>query len=152
MKPYFAKFIPVEGEIKKGDYYIDNSLAKNTLHFCRENPSEDLNTSDHICKKVKLFLCSGDIKPEDFASRESRVHVSFNNPEPPFKIIGEISPDARWVKEGDEFLGPEAGEKCEVLPLHRHDVVTEEMIFVDKYGEQVETPIYLIKGPCGHFH
>lgn len=33
MKPYFAKFIPVEGEIKKGDYYIDNSLGKKYSTF-----------------------------------------------------------------------------------------------------------------------
>ena len=149
---YFSKYLPVEGEINEGDKFLDH---KDNL--IKDAHIPEFYNNPHVpyfdgYKKVKLFLCSGDIKPEDFASRESRVHVSFNNPEPPFKIIGEIFPDARWVKEGDEFLGPEAGEKCEVLPLHRHDVVTEEMIFVDKYGEQVETPIYLIKGPCGHFH
>lgn len=47
------------------------------------------------------------------------------------KVIGEISPDAVWVKEGDEFNYPL--ECTHPLPL--------------KDGRYC-----MIKGPCGHFH
>ena len=50
-----------------------------------------------------------------------------------FKVIGEISPDATWVKEGDEF--------------DESDI--DHGGWVD---EDLKTILIKIKGPCGHFH
>jgi hypothetical protein len=53
--------------------------------------------------------------------------------------IGQISPEAKWVKEGDEFV--------------------EDEIFLSKYGSNWDNKKPLsqkytafIKGSCGHFH
>lgn len=174
MKTYFTKYLPVDGDIKEGDSY-QHFTGRIYHDFSRQATYK--NKGD---KKVKLFLCSRDIQVGDtfFVDRDdykSGPHISEgiiderghiwhpNIKEEPnytlgaeesvcYKVIGEISPNATWVKEGDEFLGPEAGVKCEVFPIHDHDDETEEMIFTDKYGKKVDTPIYLIKGPCGHFH
>lgn len=50
-----------------------------------------------------------------------------------FKVVGEISPEATWVREGDEF---------------DEDEVTEPMF---KDVGSFKKYCY-IKGPCGHFH
>lgn len=171
MKPYFAKYVPVEEEIKEGDLYscphkghalkIDGlPLAHPPKMVICEYGQGGALCPD--CYKVKLFLCSRDFESGDRVQKsdslskywdlESQNDVRIAKEQGFFKVIGEISPDATWVKEGDEFLGPEAGVKCEVFPIHDHDDETEEMIFTDKYGKKVDTPIYLIKGPCGHFH
>lgn len=113
MKQYFAKYLPVEGEIKEGDYY---SSATGIYKHTGGKNYVILSTY----KKVKLFLCSRDIKVGD---KVFCFDVHLNNPlHPPeryidpwrirtegdtcnacIKVIGEISPNAIWVKEGDEF-------------------------------------------------
>lgn len=130
MKPYFAKYLPVEGEIKEGDMYWFNG-----------SPTElrkDNNDAHGMCscKKVKLFLCSKDIQigdkfvnprwgllgfqehvctniemgsGENFYPKEMIIwfkegSVNFWLPlDKCYKVMGEISPEAIWVKEGDEF-------------------------------------------------
>lgn len=60
-------------------------------------------------KKVNLFLCSRDIKHGDKYHDYAGSPVFTHDEDDPmldkdcFKIIGEISPNATWVKEGDEF-------------------------------------------------
>lgn len=155
MKKYFTKYLPVEGEIKNGDKYVtEDGILRDTTYQTEDGRGGTIDRTHD--KKVKLFLCSRDIQVGDkvidsIDGKEYEVKSGFLPPEM-VKVIGEISPEAKWVKEGDEFLGPEAGVKCEVFPIHDHDDETEEMIFTDKYGKKVDTPIYLIKGPCGHFH
>lgn len=105
MKPYFAKYLPVEGEIKEGDMYWFNG-----------SPTElrkDNNDAHGMCscKKVKLFLCSRDIQIGDkvrwlTGNGEWGNSVVTGDPSKlieTYKVIGEISPEAIWVKEGDEF-------------------------------------------------
>lgn len=140
---FFAKYLPVEGEIKKGDYYIDNSLGKNTIHLCRSTPSEDLNSTDLICKKVKLFLCSRDIKAGDkviYNNKEYEVTsdslITVKNNKNTYKVIGEISPEATWVKEDDEF--------------DKGEIKVEPEIYLNE--KLVKNKWVRIKGPCGHFH
>lgn len=96
MKPYFAKYLPVEGEIKQGDKLDSvNGELPGSLH-------------------LRLFLCSRDIQVGNrniFHIPSSTFNVIIANEsvlpekEDPnwIKIIGEISPNAKWVKEGDEF-------------------------------------------------
>lgn len=69
-----------------------------------------------------------------------------------FKIIGEISPGATWLKEGR--IIPE--EKIQVLFV---DYVMAGRTFTLEQGKTFygnsphKAPIKLrIKGPCGHFH
>ena len=140
---YFTKYLPVEGEIKEGDRVIhpDGEVRK-----CIEIIKKDIKENDLIvmtensghyrdkCKKVKLFLCSRDIKVgdkvkvdvldngklNDFTFKNIDIDEGlpvwefegvglfnyfpgYDEELPPFKVIGEISPDAIWVKEGDEF-------------------------------------------------
>lgn len=137
---YFAKYIPVEGEIKEGDYWQSPSgqIHHHTLPFAI--------TSD-VPKKVKLFLCSRDIQVGDkfrYGGQEgdlSREYLCVSDEENAdeyrinisivgrcdFKVIGEISPEATWIKEGDEFdddefklatdvLRPKKGTQGEYLP------------------------------------
>lgn len=94
-KEYFAKYLPVEGEIKEGDKFIHTELNEKGIYtainidanFIDSVRGEGDEFSDPVvpiryCKKVKLFLCSRD------------------NPD---EIIGEVSEDAKWVKEDMEF-------------------------------------------------
>jgi hypothetical protein len=108
MKKYFAKYLPIEGEIQ------DRLRA--------------LYAPSHKEYKapVTLFLCSRDIQVGDKVTYMDNYHgvVEITN-EPKalyqittpegihyiykkdsvwvFKVIGEISSAARWIKEGDEF-------------------------------------------------
>jgi len=161
MKKYFAKYLPVEGEIKEGDVYLciyDNS------RFVGVAGKEDLkivNTDRYT--KVKRVLCSRDIQVGDeiramwkfddgsLSSQwgivtgdgaedqliktpnywnvkmptkiERRVYGKGNfgiygratgeimdffyvirlPKEHSFKILAEISSEATWIKDGDEF-------------------------------------------------
>lgn len=76
MKPYFAKYLPVEGEIKEDNAYF---IGK-TLHLSAGNlnkPPLRLMLKKHpevktygewlnkVAKKAKLFLCSADIQVGD---------------------------------------------------------------------------------------
>lgn len=118
MKSYFAKYLPVEGEIKPGDLFecLDETFGHKPYEMPFEK--EKQSTPCSKCRKVKLFLCSRDIQVGD------EVHYNYNHDikwivdklftttlksgsgEHPintvYKVIGEISPDAK-VKEGDEF-------------------------------------------------
>ncbi len=105
MKPYFAKYLPVEGEIKEGDWYKSPSGSILSQH----NGTELLPDGWY---KVKLFLCSRDlnygdevtcINPYSVNYLKKSKHFEFGDTESWAKVIGEISPEAKWVKEGDEF-------------------------------------------------
>lgn len=120
---YKAKYLPVEGEIKQGNKYF---ASDGTL--CERYTSKDVE-GDRL---AKLFLISTDIKVGDKVlspvENEFREFTIVEKPkgynlnmmvgvftdgrpmtEPAylnqntFKIIGEISPEATFVKEGDEF-------------------------------------------------
>lgn len=91
MKPYFAKYIPVEGEIKDGDYYLLYSHGmksgtrskqqgageyaiepKWTTHQYSGSTIDKLSNHTPIGdrRKAKLFLCSRDIKEGDKVYKE----------------------------------------------------------------------------------
>ena len=128
---YFAKYMAVEGEIV--DYFIQPT---GELGLMYDGLKEFPGMAEYLtkCKPAKLFLCSRDIQDEDW-SVNGRIHLYFEpkneNERHPFKVVGPISPQALWVKEGDEF-----GE--------------EELEF-DVRSDDQSRPIK-IKGPCGHFH
>lgn len=151
---YFAKYLPVEGEIKEG-YCLD--ILKNEVIYYNGNYGEEIPKE---LKKVKLFLCSRGITKGDKIRGEYPSTLGFdveclrnddksssvphwvvrgqdNNEyfyakQDSFKVIGEISPDAAWVKEGDEF-----------------EFLKDCWISNSEIG-RLDT--YKIKGSCGHYH
>ena len=179
MKQYFAKYLPVEGEIKEGDmmlliephpsgqlrkchYIVNNGIYDQLMIDAKEDKGWGFCKRDEV-KKAKLFLCSRDkqvgdkvINPEsleqvDFTIAD-KTHFNGNyegcilveNPhgtydsEKIYKVVGEISPEATWVKEGDEFDEEEI-EWCEVIGFEENEFMPKDRV-------------YKIKGPCGYFH
>lgn len=130
-KPYFTKYIPVEGEIKEGDIFVfqDNDppeifkcsgLTDDThLKVASDNEWGYGDWAKCYSRKVKLFLCSKDIQVGDRVRRDGMIgegilqkpnyvqyeEVGVLDPSIEFfKVIGEVSPNAlTFVKEGDEF-------------------------------------------------
>lgn len=114
MKNYYCKYLPVEGEPKEGDITL---LAGEVAPYNKIVPI-GLKAANSQLKyqKVKLFLCSRDVKigdklyPLEGAEDQNEgaemtclQDVAVFKRNKAFKVIGEISPDAKWVKEGDEF-------------------------------------------------
>lgn len=140
-KPYFTKYLPVEGEIKEGETGISINNATYT-HY--NHLGKDYG------KPAKLFLCSRDIQVRDKLQTISGVKTQVEYPsqlenfpyDKLFKVIGEISPEATWVKEGNEFDED------------------DWQFVVYEIDARIELPKYPIprfanleiKGPCGHFH
>jgi len=182
MKQYFAKYLPVEGEIKKGDYVKCNGaqgIVTDTWGSITvlEKDGEEHNWRSDIPKLHKLFLCSRDIQVGDTnlqhydpltntkCADEPR---SINNEEELlylkdyiekverydcFKVLGEISPEATWVKEGDTFNNDEI--KQHIVPVKAgfekyYDTEHQEEMERDVYEAVVG--YYKIKGSCGNFH
>lgn len=116
---YFAKYLPVEGEIKEGDMFSVNGFVGPTIL----KADKDIPITAGVgIKKVKLFLCSRDIQVGDTVIDQvgrkwenmeecfvitSRGWNELHPKQPCYKVIGEISQEATWVKEGDEFDGYE---------------------------------------------
>lgn len=197
MSKYFIKYLPVEGEIKEGDIVMHPHhgllrLVKYSSKFlCWDCEIPYLNNEDlsfpavDKVQKVKLFLCSRDIKIGDkvkidvmlngvyndyeFVKEDTEdgvkcqtfdgVGMYFHYPEHEeeeniFKVIGEISSDTTWVKEGDEFDENEV-ELWEKLKNHKwtlEDVKKYEGLM----GKIINPEKYFnikIKCPtCSHFH
>lgn len=153
---YFAKYLPVEGEIKEGDF----CSLKEMEGWTKILPFEKTIGKTYIeIKKYKLFLCSRDIQVGDrvynIVSHTTFVvekiddstgevyylaHEVLSPARNTIKVLGEISPEATWVKEGDEF------EESEVKPSYAYKGRTENNLLVK------EVIFYRILGPCDHFH
>lgn len=146
MKPYFAKYLPVGGKIKDGDYAINSAGC---VYQCLLGNAETQKDT-----KVKLFLCS---RAE--STREGQRFFHPNNPsntmllpegglplhEPFIGIVGEISPEAIWVKEGDE-LNEEEIKRFTRLPPNQQARWIEE-------NEKLGYPTVIkIRGQYGYFH
>jgi len=171
MKQYFAKYLPVEGEIKEGDKILWNGKITTAIDTVYSN----------LTKKVKLFLCSRSIQVGDEVyptkymfeagsivggfKEDSNTIFYFKGKDPKIlknlhstgnwgKVIGEISKEAIWVKEGDEFDEEEIewicdsgdGQHISIWSLRQIAKNDEEKFEFPKGG------CYAIKGLCGHFH
>lgn len=199
MKKYFTKYLPVEGEIKEGDktFECNGNLLPHTI-----SKDELLFAIAQGDKKAKLFLCSRDIQVgnkvkvtkdsihwfDDVVtdivekgyftdSQEGAGSGYFYTSNQIFKVIGEISPEAVWVKEGDEFDEDEIEqiiktftwnkdydddviekafkEFCDENFNYSHfvvDSITKWKDAPEEYTFKVFLNVYRIKGPCGHFH
>lgn len=166
MSKYFAKYLPVEGEIREGDTtLLYGEFQTFACDFRATVPLEDLKS----LRKYKLFLCSRDIQVGDeiFSPMGNAPHkkwkvidsvLNMNTTgqiavdlltDDMYKVIGEISPDATFVKEGDEFDGTQLGFLMDG--------------FIQKPWSELNTAAgfkmcqkgtwkIAVKGPCGHFH
>ena len=172
---YFAKYLPVEGKVEEGDWGFctheePNLPGYSIIHLIgKEWEFYKAQNNWYPAKKVKLFLCSGDIKVGDkvFKPRFENLDtfIVLDNEQKTFKEkwitlseaifggyfkkVGLISPEATWVKEGDEL------ERKNINPIY----VCEKGDECDLYfGKQICPASHnlidtiKIKGPCGHFH
>jgi hypothetical protein len=149
-KPYFTKYLPVEGEIKDGDMYYNETVGKTLRCLC----ATGFTKGD---KLVKLFLCSRDFKvgsiktnietgEETLLENDAMVQLARMQQGVLVVKIGEISPDAlTYVKEGDEFDEYDYRYKDK----KGWDIVKDISVISPQFRH-----LYLIglKGPCGHFH
>jgi hypothetical protein len=129
MSKYFTKYLPVEGEIKKGVLTNKGTVLKSMFIPNKEIlwitdtildgkcvDSEDDCFQPHYLTPIKLFICSRDIQVGDKVQTKNpdngeEVYCIINTEEEleewiedkAFKVIGEVSPEATWVKEGMEF-------------------------------------------------
>ncbi len=195
---YFAKYLPIEGEIQEGDKFIvpteymsDLDLYFNNIGECT-SISEEVYHYKSLCtiggtinsgvfkkdnpQKVKLFLCSRDIQLGDkyFKEGDEFLHTEetkelvsymsiFNTNQgekqvpshslhsmPIYKVMGEISPEANWVMEGDEFEENQIKHWC-----NNNDVgLTVFCSQCNPVHEWYDCKKHIIKilGPCKHFH
>jgi hypothetical protein len=134
MSNHFAKYLPVEGEIKEGDMMFikfphpQGQIRKCWYIYKHEEHEEQLMIDDpkdpnrgrgflkrNEVKKAKLFLCSRDIQIGDlvFASHEEYAGnvideldlIKWRDHYHAYKMVGEIlTPD---IKEGQEFTEKE---------------------------------------------
>lgn len=177
MSKYFIKYLPIEGEIKKGDKFKDggtlirdvDEISKVDKNFNLENLNLVSNNKgipeQYRPKKVKMYLCSRDIQVGDKVKIDNTsidydftdVDIdegyqvwNFHNGEDykwycpgfdkdkmePFKIIGEVSPEAVWVTGDMEFEYPNE------VKLKKFKTVKKKQVIVWKF-----------KCPnCKHFH
>lgn len=178
MSKYFAKYLPVEGEIKEGDQFIDEY---NHIYRCTKVTNGGTYGSGYsrsinlrLSKKVKLFLCSRDIQVGDeFITTDAltkpldtkSICTGINNDLEILdkdcedrgwnilrvgKVIGEISPDATWVKEGDEF--EEDGWGLRMRAGLKSGSIEVDKKHLNRFREKGIVSYCSIKGPCGHFH
>lgn len=144
---YFAKYLPVEGEVNIGDNFIDTGVMN--LIGKRANKHGDYSGY----QKVKLFLCSRDIQVGDtvkallvdkfgykdyLITDKDSAELSIEMGD--FKVIGEISPEATWVKEGDEFDRTEARQYINLSGMWLYRAWNKDL--------KGHVPIIKIKCPC----
>lgn len=164
---YFTKHLPVEGEMKEGDKYLHEDGSIMNWTKLTGDPKKWVGL-----QKVKLFLCSRDIKMGDKVYYKGNIHRVihkeeksdwlFIDPDPGpsidpkelTKVIGEISPDAlSFVKEGMEF-----GER-EIRVVSRYKEENRPKVIMDMKSFysldlklEIDTFFIQVKGPCAHFH
>lgn len=147
MKPYFAKYLPVDGKPINNTDIVIGERGTIMTYFAYKA----LGGSGSI-KKAKLFLCSRDIQvgdnyqsPKRFGSKEYIDAYCDGDFFPrSFKVLGEISTEATWVKEGDDF---------DENQVRGWNTIDANIIHEEDFHCKTEWINYVqIKGPCGHFH
>ncbi len=115
------------------------------------------------------MLCSRDIQVGDeiynnggkleFPVQSEREKEVFTRNGSFFKVIGEISPNAIWVKEGDEFEESEIGywfsgmsNATPLSELSNNDKSQEsKKLAIERFQNKFK-PVYLKCPTCNHFH
>lgn len=160
-KPYFTKYLPRLGDydnLKIGEKVFcgggDDGNTENMVLL-------DYTGQEYGVCRAKLFLCSRDIKKGDkvisicdgaegivkgwldehmdVIFTDEGKECDFASPsDAVVKVIGEVSPEAAWAKEGEGF------DEHEVHRCFVHEDIS-------KLSDPMKRKVKL-KGPCGHFH
>lgn len=165
MSVYIAKYIIVGEEITVGDW-IGYPNLKQWVPV--QYLGGDLTGFE---KKVELCLCSMNIKTgdkvidpitgEQFHVKNWELHASENY----LKVMGKISDDAIWVKEGNVFNADQV-RKAVDIELYYADASEQWQYYTNYlsvensyackkekgYEETILDERIEIKGSCGHFH
>lgn len=168
-KKYVAKWLPTEGEIKEGDYYMffSHGIYSRRQHkwFGREWNLHQKGKSAPLFERmyklfdlqdvvrVKLFLCSYDIQPGDeyfFMTHDQEYVKTLTYKEGPisdhwFKKLNKISKEAVWVMENDEFTQDE---------VQGYNDFMEYAVYPVEQGLTATASSYIriLNHSCKHFH
>ncbi len=150
---YFTKYLECGGSLEVGDITFWEDEGYYHGKFLRVTESFKIHANASQWKKYKLFLCSreeyygeppiGTYIDTEILDRSSEHIIAT-------RVIGEISPDATWVKPGDEF---DESELC-LLPTDMHGKV----VYIPREPKPItgaelsQFTVIGVKGPCGHFH
>ena len=169
MKKFYAKYLPVDGEINVGDTFHSKwrSEHKFVHHVTVGSITDDLYISENgtpysksdATSKVKLFICSRDIQVGgEFYAIDMSKQIAKENYEKldhDFKVIGEVSPEAIWVKNGDEFdteelsfrMIPDTPSPAHIKFIHTQDFAPGIAMCKKGYWTVGVKNI-----SCGHYH
>lgn len=178
-KPYFAKYLVANGhfqyaganirhkktgqigKIKKVGEGLDETQYEHVkLFLC----SRDIQVGDKVYMNdsrfsepiiVGSFLINGEHRvgwyPEGFQVNTERKLQGVKGFGNYGKVIGEISPDATWAKEGDEFDEDKISIWEKIKPQEwKHKQIEQYKKLMGKVNP--EHFMIRLKGPCGHFH
>ncbi len=145
MKKYFVIYQKEENDIIDGCWYYNPYLKISHRHQIQ---SKGIGGPILGSYRVKRLLCEVVEGIDIFTGKD--VYILFNNPDniPPFKVIGEISREAMWIKDRDKFDVDEIQFQISMQPPFEG---WKEVSF-DEYKEWNELKKIMLKGPCGHFH
>lgn len=179
---YFTKYLPVEGEIEEGDFLIEIN-TKVPLTYIKEDMFKNDGGNELILpnwkerfkfQKQKLVLCSRDIQvgdsvftddpfwPQNITFTYEQVNKEMNEPDKSrtFKVIGEVSPNAIWVKEGMEFSDEDVRRK--VLSFDHYEYMYEsytypidckiDLCMKDKAHPDIDAGVIFKCPTCSTFH
>lgn len=144
-----AKYLPVEGKIKDGDTILHHkgglyTAISNNGVLCIETEEYSGAIGPELYKVVKLSavtqddISNGDKVWDELRKTYWTCSDKINcNGEIYWKVLGELSPNATWVKEG---------AKIEI-----REITHLKQVSLSETG-LVGTGVYEVLGPCGHYH
>ena len=154
MKKAIAKLLPIDGKIKKREIFLDvywdtyyTAIAIGKVSIVTDSDGYDVPLKD--CKRVKLFAVTQDFDPIKYRQRDSgKLPIAISS-----NILGELSPNATWVKDGDEI---EVERDYPKICIPDHAVHIQDMEFekrVKKEEQKMMHNIYKVKCPtCNTYH
>lgn len=165
-KSYFAKYLPVGGDIQKGEKYFNRRRNEIDICISNENGKASIELGD---KKVKLFLCSRDIEAGDQIYLTKEALDSYNLDVIKYiklplttKCMKVVDSDI-WVEIEGEKYECEAGLNTTCFRMigeisanalnyvKENDEFDQDEIILFK-NNKISYTLCEVKGPCGHFH
>lgn len=179
---YVVRFIPIDGEIEEGDWIYDKISYGKCLRSGSDGIEHSMfggvhNPADY--KRVKLFLCSRDIKLDDWltcAKTGQEMHVDVHIlgsikegllPDD-YKVIGEISPEAGWVSNNESIKETDVQFVVKEDNWYEEKIIpTEELFILAKTKDSLTSDlqpgkewvfysakkyIKILNPHCKHFH
>lgn len=153
MKPYFVKYFAVDGEVSTGDFFIERGHVYGPMDAAT---AANIRKGFVPARKAVRYLCYRDTQNVKSINIDQQQWQEMSRSEKDehllsigqYKVIGEISPEATWVKEGDEFDDKD-------IEVYTIDVLENRYIPISIEEKRVierSKSIIKIKGSCGHFH